>query len=120
MHDARDLHTLVFVQLVLEHGADIAAGVEHEVLADEAARIGEAIRKLRVRGVQQQARRFGAIRRNDHGARFLETLALVAIKVGDTGGAPALVGTNLEHIALGANFAAAGCLGFRNHREESR
>ena len=43
--DPRDLHALVVVQLVLEHAVRQRVGVEHQVAADEAARVGEAVRK---------------------------------------------------------------------------
>src|SRR4029077_2514889 len=49
VHDARDLHALVFVQLVLEHAERAPGVVEHQVLADEAARVGKALWKPRVR-----------------------------------------------------------------------
>src|SRR6185295_3763878 len=57
MHDTRHLRTLVFVERMLEHGADFAAGVEHEVLAYQSARIAQSIREATAGGIEQQPRR---------------------------------------------------------------
>ena len=47
VQDARDLHALVLVQLVLEDAERAAAVVEHQVFADEPARVRQTVRKAR-------------------------------------------------------------------------
>ena len=68
--DARDLHALVFVQLVLEHAERARRVVEHQVLADEPARVRKALWKLRIRRHQEQPRRFRAVGAHDHRPRL--------------------------------------------------
>ena len=57
-----------------------AAGVEHEVLADQAAGIGQSVREAAAGGIQQQPRRLRAIRARHDCASLLEMLALVRSK----------------------------------------
>ena len=85
VQDARDLHALVFVQLVLEDAERAAAVVEHQVLADEPARVRQTMRKLRVRRHQEQPRRLGAVGAHDDRARALKPLAPIAIEIRDAG-----------------------------------
>ena len=109
--DARHLHALVFVQLVLEDAEGTRRVVEHQVLADHAARIRQPVRELRVRRHQQQPRRFGAVRPHDQRTRPLESFAPPPIEVGNAGRAARSIGLDARDVAVGPHFAAAG--GFR-------
>ncbi len=58
MEEAADGETFVIIEGMLENGVGDTAAVEHEVFADDAAGIGEAVGKLLVRGEEKQAGRF--------------------------------------------------------------
>ncbi len=118
MHQPRDLDTLVFVQLVFEHGTDVAAAVEHEVLPHQATGIGQSIRESGVGGVQQQTRGLRSISGQDYRLRLLKMLVFVVVEIGDAGGAPLLVRADLEHVAPGSDLAAPCRFRLRNHRDE--
>ena len=94
--------------------------VEHEVLADEPARVRETLRKLRARGHQEQARRLRAVGAHDDGPRSLKALAPIAIEIRDAGRASLLVGVDARDVAVGPHFAAAGRLRFRNDGRQRR
>src|SRR5207249_4743265 len=59
--------TFVVVERLLVNTSDGAAAVEHQVFADQAAGVRKTIRKLLVRGKQEQAGRFSPVRANRYG-----------------------------------------------------
>ena len=120
VQDARDLHALVFVQLVLEDAERPAAVVEHQVLADEPARIRQTVRKARVRGHQQQPRRLGAVGAHDDRTGALKTFAPIAIEVRHAGRAALVVGFDPDDVAVGPHFAPARRFRFRNDGRQRR
>ena len=94
--------------------------VEHQVLADQPARVREPCGNMAFADISSSRGVSAPLARQDDGFRFLQPLALVAIEVAHAGRASALVGDDLHDVALGADFAAAGRFGFRNHRRQRR
>src|SRR6202022_1928953 len=86
--NTRDLNALVIIDLVLEDGVHAGALIEHEMLADHTTRIGQALREEIAGGIEQQACRFRAIRRQHDGPCLLEMSALVAVEVVHSGRTP--------------------------------
>ena len=115
MHDARHLHALVLVELMLEHRVRRRALVEHEVLAHHPAGVRQPLGKAVAGGIEQQTHRLRAVRGQDHRPRFLEMLAFVAVEIMHAGGAAARIGIHVVNIALRPHLAAPRRLGFRNH-----
>ena len=85
-HDARVLHALVLVERVLELRVDAEVGVEHQVLADDAARIGKAVLEAGRRGVEQQPRRLAAVRAEHDGLGALQLQLLLRRRSSETPG----------------------------------
>src|SRR5262245_22859924 len=85
VYDARDLHTLVFVERVLEDAPGRWIGVEHQILAHFAAAVGQAVPEARRRGHQQQARRFGPVAGKHDSACLLVLFPAFPIEVAHTG-----------------------------------
>src|SRR5262249_2285677 len=56
VYDSRHHHALEFIQLVLEYSSREPAGVEHQILAHEPARVCEPVRKEVRFGNKQQPR----------------------------------------------------------------
>src|ERR1700735_989646 len=61
MNDAADRKSLVVVERLFKHSDRNGTRIEHQMLADESAGIGESIRKLFVGRKQQQPRRFSSV-----------------------------------------------------------
>ena len=95
---------------MLEEAARAGAVAEHQVPADDAVRVREAVRELRRLREQQQARRLRAVRRQDDGLRPLLDFALLGVEIDDAGDASAVVDRNLAHVAVRADFAFARLL----------
>src|SRR5271167_1310146 len=108
VEDAADGKALVIVQRMLEDADGKRAAVEHQMLADFAAAVGEAVGKLFVGGEEKQARGFRAIGAHDDGFGFL---ALdVALRVEINSARSAAIGVEFDAVNVGVrtNFAAAG------------
>ena len=72
-------------EVVIEQPDDSAERMQHEPLADEAGRIGQAIRKARVGRKQQQTRCPDAVgSEHDHGG-ILEMVLALGINIHGTG-----------------------------------
>src|SRR5258708_9887190 len=71
------------------HGAGVA--VEHQVFADEAAGVGEAIRKLLVGGEQEQARSLRAVGANNNRLSSLQMRIALLIEIACSSDAAQLV-----------------------------
>ncbi len=110
-------HALVFVQRTLKEPARAGAVAEHQILADDAVRVREAVGKFRRLREQQQACRLRSVRGQHDGFRALLYLALLAVEIHDAGDAAAVVDRNLAHVAVGADFTFAGLLRQRQHRD---
>jgi hypothetical protein len=118
VNDSSDLHALVFVQLVFEDAERPRSAVEHEVRADQSARVGKSVRKLCVGGHQEQPWRLGSIGADDDGTRSLKALASVAIEIQNACGAPLSVGLDARDVAVRPHLASSRRLRFRNHGGE--
>ncbi len=110
-------HAFVVVERVLEQAARVRTVADHEVLADDAARVREAVREARRLRQQQQTRGLGPVGRQHDDLRLLEVLALVGVEVSRTGDAAARVDRDLAHVAPGPNFAIAARHRERQHRD---
>src|SRR5262249_28125333 len=104
---ARDVETLVVVEGMFEHAADGDAGVHHEVLADEAAGIGQAFGETVGFRKQQQARGLGTIGTDHHGPGALQDLLAPTVEVDHSGHASIAAGLDLADVAIGADLATA-------------
>src|SRR5580692_5580708 len=78
------------------------------MLADHAAAIGEAVRKLLVGREQEQAGSFRAIRADDHGFCFLALDVALLIEINGASGTAIGIQFNAVHVRIRANLAAAG------------
>ncbi len=67
--------------LLVHHAPDRVVGLSHEILADQSVAVGQAIRKLRAGGVQQQAWTLDRVAGDDHVLRFLKTPPSLAIVI---------------------------------------
>ena len=94
--------------------------IEHEVLADESARVGKPVRSAAVCGVEQQSRGFGAVRTQHHDARLLRLLESLAVEVAHSGRTAARIAVDPKDVALRANLATPGRLRLRDHGVETR
>ncbi len=74
--------------------------MEHQVLADQAGRIGEPVRETAGDRVQQQPRRADAIAGDDNDLGRLELLDAVLVVVDDARSHAVLVGQDLAHPAM--------------------
>src|SRR6266404_2597112 len=99
---------------MIEDAGGYAAAVEHEVFADDAAGVGEAVGKLFVGGEQKQARSFGAVGADDYGFGFLEMRVAMFVEIDGSGCAAVAIHFNAMDVGIGANFAAAGFFGYGN------
>ncbi len=110
MEEAADGETFVIIEGMLENGVGDTAAVEHEVFADDAAGIGEAVGKLLVRGEEKQAGRFRAVGADYDGFCFLQMRIALLVKVDRASHAAVVVHLDAMDVGLGANLAMAGFL----------
>jgi hypothetical protein len=80
-HETAAGRTLVALEGLLEDSRHHRVGVEHEVAADEAARVGEPVRELLRARVQQKPRRADAVARHHHHLGALSVLHPVGVVV---------------------------------------
>src|SRR6266849_2304047 len=111
---AADVVALVIVQGVLEQTDNEPVAVEHDVFADQAAGIGEAVGELRVGRKQKQARGFGAVGANYHCLSLLQMRVALLIEVHCADRAPIGVRLDAMHVRIGTNFAAPRALRHSN------
>jgi len=86
MKDAADREAFVVVERFVENAHRNATAIEHEILANKAAGIRQAVGKLFVRGEQQQAWSFRSVRANHDGFRFLQVHVAPFVKVNSARG----------------------------------
>src|SRR6266436_1344869 len=108
MEEAADGETFVIIEGMLENGVGDTAAVEHEVFADHAAGIGEAVGKLFVGGQQKQAGSLRAVGADYDGFCFLQMRVALLVKVDRASHAAVVVHFDAMDVGVGANFAAAG------------
>src|SRR5581483_1123183 len=101
---------LVPADLVFHRAVHALVGLRHQVLADQSRTVGQTIRITRIRGVQQQARCFDRVTRNNDISRALETPPAFAVVVhaGDAAGVVGFDAPDHREIAdlrTGANRA---------------
>ena len=95
------------VETLLEQPLDEPDRMEHEVLADEAARVGEAVREGGRGGVQQNARCADAVAGEHHHFRALMVLLAVFVVVPDAVRHALSVHRDFAYAATGPKFNAA-------------
>src|SRR5271154_3144432 len=105
VEDTADGKTFVVVEGMLENTDGKRAAVKHQVLADDSAAVGEAVRKLLVGGEQQEARRFRAIRADNDGFRFLALDVALRIEINSAGGAAVSMDLDAMDVGVRADFA---------------
>src|SRR5260370_938132 len=93
------------VERVFEYGGRDAAAVEHQIFADVAATIGEAVGKLFIGAEQKEARSLGAVRANDYGFGFLALEIALRGEINGAGGPAGGVQLDAVHIGIRADFA---------------
>ena len=114
MEHAADTVTFVIVERLVVDAGNCAAAIEHQVLANQAARVREAIGELLVCGKQKQTRCFSAIGADDHGFGFLEMRVAFLVEINCTDGTAIGIQFDAMNIRIGADFAAASALGHAN------
>ena len=108
--DTRGLNALEFVQRVFENPKRLKAAVDHQVLAYQAAGVGQPLGEPAGFRHQQQSRRFASVGADHHGLGPLEDFAPIRIEV-DRAPDPAIrSGLDLARIRIRADFAAPGAL----------
>src|SRR4029077_2847699 len=90
------------------YGAGVA--IEHQVFADEAAGVGEAVRELPVGGEQEQARGFRAVGTNDDNFSFLQMSVALFIEINGAGDAAQLIRFNSMNIGIRPNLTTSTAL----------
>ena len=118
-HHPGVLDALVLVQRMLELRVHPEVGVEHQVLADHAAGVGQPVRKARRRGVEQQPRRLRPVRAEHDRLGALQLQPLLRVEVGDAGRAAVASDLDARHVAVRPDLAAAGGFRQRQHRRPS-
>src|SRR5580704_12320021 len=118
VEDAADGEAFVIVERLFKYSRGNAAAVEHQILADIAAAIGEAIGKLLVGGEQEQTRSFRAVRADDDGFGFLALDVSPGVEINGAGGAAGGVKFDAMNVGIRADFAAAGFFGHANRGGE--
>src|SRR5258708_16846555 len=108
MEEAADGEPFVIMEGMLEKGVGDTAAVEHEVFADDAAGMGEAVGKVLVRGEEKEAGRFRAVGADYDGFCFLQVRVALFVEVDRSGDAAVVVHFDAMDVGVGANFAAAG------------
>ncbi len=113
---------LVLVQGISEEARSAAAIAGHQILADNAAGIGQPLREAVGLGEQQQAGGFRAVGRQHHAFRLLEDLLVVVglVEIGHTRGLAAGVDIDLAHIGMNPDLAIAGRHRDRQQRHRRR
>ena len=97
---------VIAVERLLDIAVGLCVRMQHQILADESGRIGDAVRKLPRDRVQHQARRADAVAGDDHDLGRLEVLLSLAIVVDDARRHAVLVERDLADAAAGAQFDA--------------
>src|SRR5580704_5483212 len=118
VEDAADGEAFVIVERLFKYGRRDAAAVEHQIFADIAAAVGEAIGKLLVGREQEQARSFRAVRADDDSFGFLAPDAALRVEINGAGGAAGGVKFDAVNVRVRADFAAAGFFGHANRGGE--
>src|SRR5689334_18825130 len=118
MEDAADAIPFVIVERLIVDAHNTAVSVEHQVLADQPARIRKAIRELLVCGKQKQARSLGSVCADHYGLGFLKIGIALVVKINCSYDAPTGVEFDLVNVRARANLAAAGALRHANRRCE--
>src|SRR5450631_1683463 len=118
VQDAGHLHALILVQVVFEDALGTGSLVEHQVLADQTAGVGKALRKAIAGGIEEQSSSLCTIGRQHHGTRRLKMLPLVAVEITNTRGAALRVGVDVKHVTTRSNLTKPGGFGLWNHGVE--
>ena len=95
---------MIAVHPFIDIAADLRPGVQHQVLADQAAGIGQPVGKPRRCRIEQQARRADAVAGHDDHLGRLKSLHPVGVVVDRAGGHAVFVGGDLAHPAARAQF----------------
>src|SRR5215510_13908137 len=103
---------------MLEHTHGETAVIEHQILADIAARIGEPLREGGGFRHKQKSWSLGAVGANHHRFRSLEDFLAPAVKVDSSAHSAIFSYFDLPYIRVGTNLAASGFDGRWNERGE--
>ncbi len=110
MEDAADREAFVIVEGMLENGGGDTAAVEHQVFANDAAGVGEAVGKLLVGGEEKQSRSFRAVGADHHSFGLLQMRVALFVEVDGAADAAVVVHFDAMDVGVRADFAAAGFL----------
>ena len=94
------------VRVLIEVAEDGAVGVEHQVAADEAGGVGDAVGELRGFAVQHDARGADGVAGHDDDVGADEAFAAVAVVVDDAVGHAVVADRDFAHAGAGAQFHA--------------
>ena len=111
---------LIFIQRIVEQGGSAAGIAAEQIFANHAAGIGQPVREAFGFRQQQQARRRRAVGAQHHRLGFLEDFTVIVerLEIDRPGDLAAIVGGNIVHIGIGADFAVAA--GFRQGQQRNR
>src|SRR5690242_2068949 len=104
---AADAVAFVVVERLIVNTEDAAVDIEHQILADQAAGICQAIRELLVCGKQEQARSLSTVGADDYGLGLLKMRVALFIKVDSSSRAAIAVQFNAMHIGIRTDLASA-------------
>src|SRR5258708_19499675 len=91
VQDAADGVAFVVVGLLFKNTDRDGVAVEHQILADVTAGVGETVRKLIGSGKQQQTRRFRSVGGENDGFAALQVHIFLFVEIDSPTPAPALV-----------------------------
>src|SRR5712691_33151 len=118
VQEAADREALVIVEGMLEDARAGRVAVEHQIFANDAAGIGEAIGELLVGGEQKQTWSFGAVGADDHGLSSLQMRVALLVEVDGAGDTAVAVQFDAMDVGVRADFAAPGFLCHANRGGE--
>ena len=110
VQDPGDLDALVFIERMFENGMRRGMAVEHQVLAHQAAAVGQPVGVPAGFRLQQDARRLRTVGRQDDTPGLLRLLLAVGIEVDHLADLTPVIGFQPEYLAFGAYLAVAGRL----------
>src|SRR5712691_8412657 len=115
MKDSAVREAFVIIERMFEQAHATGITIEHQVFADQTRRIGPAVWKLFVGGVQQQSRSLRAVRADHDGLRPLQLRVLPLVEIGNAGDTARTVPFKATNVGIWANFTPPGSLRKRDH-----
>ena len=118
MQDAAHGNTLIVIQRVFKNRHGRGTAVQHQVFADEAAGIRQAIRKLLAGREEQQSWSLRAVSADDDSFGSLKMRHALLVEVGRADNAAVRAGFDTVDVAIGADLTSAGF--FRHSNDGSQ